>query len=158
MLCCVVMTWLAHLDTRCKHSNIKWRPNCPTASLTVILKGLSYTIMAKDENDSHMYRQCVHYFIVPLFRIPWITDSPIKGSIKSLRFLYYTNPCNHVLQVLPTTSLAYIVFPILGQVYGLEFGFRIQTGIRITTVYITHKWDFSVFLFPWLPPLKVKRL
>ena len=46
-------------------------------------------------------------------------DNIIKHSIKSLQLLYHANPCNHVLQVLPTTSLVYIVLPlaILGQVY-----------------------------------------
>ena len=38
-------------------------------------------------------------------------DNITKYSIKSLQLLYHANPCNHVLQVLPTTSLVYIVFP-----------------------------------------------
>ena len=32
-------------------------------------------------------------------------------SIESLQLLYHANRCNRVLQVLPTTSLVYIVFP-----------------------------------------------
>ena len=51
-------------------------------------------------------------------------DNIIKHSINSLQLLYHANPCNHVLQVLQTTSLVYIVFPysgpgILTDYYGL---------------------------------------
>ena len=41
-------------------------------------------------------------------------DNIIKHSIKSLQLLYHANPCNHVLQVLQTTSLVYVVFPYSG--------------------------------------------
>ena len=41
-------------------------------------------------------------------------DNTIKHCIKSLQVLYHAKPFNHVLQVLPTTSLAYIVFAYFG--------------------------------------------
>ena len=37
-----------------------------------------------------------------------------RTVINSLQLLYHANPCNHVLQVLQTTSLVYIVFPYSG--------------------------------------------
>ena len=52
-------------------------------------------------------------------------DNIIKHSIKSLQLLYHANLCNHVLQVLPTTSLVYIVFPYSGPGISQLFKFQI---------------------------------
>ena len=58
-------------------------------SLTVIVKGLiSYTIIVKDENDSHMYKQFVHYSVVLLFCIPCFTDSRVCVCRPLQRFLF----------------------------------------------------------------------
>ena len=78
-------------------------------------------------------------------------DNIIKHSIKSLQLLYHANPCNHVLQVLPTTSLVYIVFPYsepgvhISHYYidvflhtgGVFYNYKIQVCVYV----IVHTWS-----------------